>query len=176
MFPSHIGSRSTIKRFMRSWRRQRFHPTLVLAQRKKFDQKLCQRLQFPSHIGSRSTPSGKVADMAGLSFPSHIGSRSTKLLKRGTKVIHKFPSHIGSRSTRNLSRLAGRTRYVSIPHWFSLNDLVLCYCIVLLYSFHPTLVLAQLFALKCVCCTYFNVSIPHWFSLNMEVFWYGTQV
>jgi len=113
--------------------------------------------------------------MAGLSFPSHIGSRSTKLLKRGTKVIHKFPSHIGSRSTRNLSRLAGRTRYVSIPHWFSLNDLVLCYCIVLLYSFHPTLVLAQLFALKCVCCTYFNVSIPHWFSLNLSLIWKTTQ-
>ena len=55
MFPSHIGSRSTLGPQGPFFFANRFHPTLVLAQHegRPF---ISHRLSlFPSHIGSRST-------------------------------------------------------------------------------------------------------------------------
>ncbi len=121
LFPSHIGSRSTISLFFGTLISPvGFHPTLVLAQQR--DSKKGARLQeFPSHIGSRSTNSPKPTVSFRCAFPSHIGSRSTYLsildmlpfncfhptlvlaqLIFGPEIRYideKFPSHIGSRST-----------------------------------------------------------------------------
>ena len=123
MFPSHIGSRST----------------LVDAR------PIGRALMFPSHIGSRSTSTDECNYLAIKLFPSHIGSRSTRwstppcliglrfhptlvLAQRKDKEIvakvkSKFPSHIGSRST-SVTVSDSWCRRVSIPHWFSLNSSV----------------------------------------------------
>ena len=163
MFPSHIGSRSTLDEVMeRGWREK-----------------------FPSHIGSRSTnrvrrsttsfscvsiphwfslnsrrrvqqtslacfhptlvlaqPSISKKDAEAWVFPSHIGSRSTldEVMERGWR--EKFPSHIGSRSTNRVRRSTTSFSCVSIPHWFSLNSRRRVQQ-TSLACFHPTLVLAQ---------------------------------
>ena len=54
-----------------------------------------------------------------------------------------FPSHIGSRSTVHCGKGVHRCCFVSIPHWFSLNDIIFESVNQPARSFHPTLVLAQ---------------------------------
>ena len=56
LFPSHIGSRSTIDKLKGLFNMYlSFHPTLVLAQRVRTHGRNVPWIQFPSHIGSRST-------------------------------------------------------------------------------------------------------------------------
>jgi len=117
-------------------------------------------------------------------FPSHIGSRSTKSSgARNRKTPRFHPTLVLAQRTSRRER--GSATYVSIPHWFSLNEVVYIH-LLMKNSFHPTLVLAQqegcgakhpeqgfpshigsrstrklLYRIMNL-----NVSIPHWFSLN----------
>gem|GEM_PF-7077287 len=74
-------------------------------------------------------------------------------------------SHIGSRSTHQQGGQAPGPRYVSIPHWFSLNLNTWRTALAITVCFHPTLVLAQQEIKKAIDFLA-SVSIPHWFSLN----------
>ncbi len=166
LFPSHIGSRSTCSfliyiyayRFVSipHWFSLNtstaksgtsfsgFHPTLVLAQRKRYLLLHQKDVVFPSHIGSRSTRRQDSIGRSPTQFPSHIGSRST--VQRGILYVITF--------------------FVSIPHWFSLNGFHTPLLLHYITSFHPTLVLAQQGNREGSGTQHTAVSIPHWFSLN----------
>ncbi len=143
----------------------RFHPTLVLAQRDGASSRdhMGFNVSIP-HWFSLNTPIGAMLQralkcfhptlvLAQLrangevsfisSFPSHIGSRSTRRVRPLLSDHAKFPSHIGSRSTLRDGYREGNSLSVSIPHWFSLNEKNL----------------AETRRTE-------TVSIPHWFSLN----------
>jgi len=125
----------------------RFHPTLVLAQ-PSYVYLFRLSGKFPSHIGSRSTVNSTCWHMAGnVSFhPTLVLAQPTfstafRLLRlrfhptlvlaqpRSSSVISchslPFPSHIGSRSTWRSASLRQVMFKVSIPHWFSLNHIIL---------------------------------------------------
>ena len=162
-FPSHIGSRSTQqadevvglpsvsiphwfslnKTLLHSTKCtfKRFHPTLVLAQRRKYVPAIVLD-SFPSHIGSRSTRFTLCTSVPTRSFPSHIGSRSTILLTLTPSSYSSFhPTLVLAQLI--LNKNSHHFQPVSIPHWFSLN------------TFHTLHVSSNTL-----------VSIPHWFSLN----------
>ena len=187
----------------------RFHPTLVLAQQ-VLGMATCKVHLFPSHIGSRSTKSAGYGYMLSPSvsiphwfslnkysgyvysewyyvFPSHIGSRSTEGEEPEDQSSWLFPSHIGPRSTATRIRIACHVRYVSIPHWFSLNEKIEALRSV--YGKFPSHIgsrstlrgnwnleeisnvsIPHWFSLNCYItlffCIFLYVSIPHWFSLN----------
>ncbi len=168
-FPSHIGSRSTQqadevvglpsvsiphwfslnKTLLHSTKCtfKRFHPTLVLAQRRKYVPAIVLD-SFPSHIGSRSTRFTLCTSVPTRSFPSHIGSRSTMCLVLLITFLLVFPSHIGSRSTKRQLEIIYTVQDLFPSHigsrstWFPLENFEN-----FKVGFHPTLVLAQLLAL-----------------------------
>ena len=167
-----------------------FHPTLVLAQHIGGNRNI-GAITFPSHIGSRSTywlyryrvhllsfhPTLVLAQQRPIppwswrsdSFPSHIGSRSTTEHSTDFYAAELFPSHIGSRSTR------GSRGFGSSGIWSFHPTLVLAQrrkqsrksCS--RSRFHPTLVLAQQEIDRDIEKTLTQVSIPHWFSLNRKL-------
>ncbi len=98
MFPSHIGSRSTVYSLTCGHTSQRFHPTLVLAQRLAYLAEKIRFCWFPSHIGSRSTQGGELDENGNIivSIPHWF---SLNLLMAVSQTLRTFPSHIGSRST-----------------------------------------------------------------------------
>ncbi len=141
----------------------RFHPTMVLAQR-DHESESPARNRFPSHYGSRSTRSWTDGIFSRLElFPSHYGSRSTSYRKNQLLlVLTSFhPTMVLAQqngvftvslinsvsiplwfSLNEVNRVIDEEKLVSIPLWFSLNGMRAAGT-ALVTSFHPTMVLAQ---------------------------------
>ena len=123
MFPSHIGSRST---YLSPERRN-----------------AAVFVSIPHWFSLNDEPDKNISWVGCVSIPHWFSLNPHPQLHLLVPPFG-FPSHIGSRSTGCGRRVVVLRPQVSIPHWFSLNSTSRSLKLKSSLSFHPTLVLAQL--------------------------------
>ena len=76
-------------------------------------------------------------------FPYHYGSHATEMMGIWIFLVASFPYHYGSHATKDSRWVFGELQTVSIPLWFSRNEIRVSCKLRRNARFHTTMVLTQ---------------------------------